>query len=200
MPRRRSSRRSRAEPVKPGAKTLLAAAGIWAVTGLHAGANTAAGLDAVSVFNRICYSKVPSTEAVEKMALELGWNLLVPKDMEAFGKPDEFSYFRGWDVQVGEQVLPGRADPARGCRLARAVSGVCQGNGNLVHAGAGRRRQDVGGAMRELAGRALTGGRPGPGTRYFCSTPVRQATADSNNRIEGIGRNACTTEHQWCRG
>jgi hypothetical protein len=57
----------------------------------------------VSVFNRICYSKVPSTEAVEKMALELGWNLLVPKDMEAFGKPDEFSYFRGWDVQVGEQ-------------------------------------------------------------------------------------------------
>jgi hypothetical protein len=51
----------------------------------RAGAN-AAGLD-LSVFNRICYSKVP-TEAVEKMALELGWNA-VPKDMEAFGKPDE---------------------------------------------------------------------------------------------------------------
>jgi len=142
--------------VKPGAKTLLAAAGIWAVTGLHAGANTAAGLDAVSVFNRICYSKVPSTEAVEKMALELGWSLLVPKDMEAFGKPDEFSYFRGWDVQVGEQFYRvGLTQRGVAGSLAEQFPAFAKGTVTscTLVLGDEDAAQDVDGAMRELAGK-----------------------------------------------
>lgn len=65
-------------------------------------AATGEGLDPVSVFNRVCYSKVPSTQAIEDMALELGWKLLAPSEMIAFGKPEQFSYFKGWDVQIGE--------------------------------------------------------------------------------------------------
>ncbi len=60
------------------------------------------GLDPVSVFNQVCYSKVPSTKAIEDMALELGWKFLSPSEMTAFGTPDQFSYFKGWDMQIGE--------------------------------------------------------------------------------------------------
>lgn len=142
--------------MKPGVKTLLAAAGISALAVPSAGANAAAGLDAVSVFNRICYSKVPSTEAVEKMALELGWNLLVPKDMEAFGKPDEFSYFRGWDVQVGEQFYRvGLTQRGVAGSLAEQLPAFAKGtvtSCTLVLGDEGS-KQDVASAMRELAGK-----------------------------------------------
>ena len=119
-------------------------------------ATASEGLDPVSVFNRICYSKVPSTEAVEKMALELGWSLLVPKDMEAFGKPDDFSYFRGWDVQVGEQFYRvGLTQRGVGGSLADQFPGFAKGtvtSCTLVLGDDGN-KQDVAKAIRELAGK-----------------------------------------------
>jgi len=60
-------------------------------------------IDTVSVFNQICYSKVPSLQAIRDMALELAWKPLDNDDLAAFGNRENLVSLEGWDVQVGEK-------------------------------------------------------------------------------------------------
>lgn len=64
---------------------------------------TSEPIDTVSVFNQICYSKVPSLQAIRDMALELAWKPLDNDDLAAFGNKDNLVSLEGWDVQVGEK-------------------------------------------------------------------------------------------------
>jgi len=60
-------------------------------------------IDTVYTFNEICYTKVPSIEAIRDMALKLAWKPLDNEALSAFGDKDELSVLDGWDVQVGEK-------------------------------------------------------------------------------------------------
>lgn len=87
-------------------RTFAAIVALLGLGTIHASAEQGPELrqiDTVSVFNRICYSKVPSLQAIRDMALELAWKPLDNDDLEAFGNKDNLVSLEGWDVQVGEK-------------------------------------------------------------------------------------------------
>lgn len=81
--------------------------GLVAVSGLtvsaHAEQAAPGQIDTVYTFNEICYTKVPSIQAIRDMALELAWKPLDDEALSAFGDKEKLTVLDGWDVQVGEK-------------------------------------------------------------------------------------------------
>ncbi|MEL7454207.1 MAG: hypothetical protein AAGJ50_12635 [Pseudomonadota bacterium] len=67
--------------------------------------NTDANPDPVFVFNRICYSQVPSVQAIRDMSVKLAWKAMPAIDVEQFKSVDNPASLDGWDVQVGERLF-----------------------------------------------------------------------------------------------
>ncbi|MEM1318029.1 MAG: hypothetical protein AAGF29_07180 [Pseudomonadota bacterium] len=61
--------------------------------------------DPVFVFNRICYSQVPSVKAISDMALKLAWKPLPRTEAEEFRSYPDTTTLEAWDVQVGERLF-----------------------------------------------------------------------------------------------
>ena len=61
--------------------------------------------DPVFVFNKICYSQVPSVGAIRDMATRLAWQALEQSDLKPFAPDPNPEVLEGWDVQVGKKFF-----------------------------------------------------------------------------------------------
>jgi hypothetical protein len=78
--------------------------GLLAALGLAVPAHAASDeADPVEVFNKVCYSQVPSVEAIQAMARELLWEPLEAADLKEFSPDPDPEVLEGWDVQVGKR-------------------------------------------------------------------------------------------------
>lgn len=61
--------------------------------------------DPVFVFNKVCYSQVPSIGAIRDMATRLAWQALEKADLKPFSPDANPEVLEGWDVQVGKNFF-----------------------------------------------------------------------------------------------
>ena len=61
--------------------------------------------DPVFVFNKVCYSQVPSIGAIRDMATRLAWQALEQSDLKPFSPDPDPEVLEGWDVQVGKKFF-----------------------------------------------------------------------------------------------
>lgn len=61
--------------------------------------------DPVFVFNKVCYSQVPSVGAIRDMATRLAWQALEKSDLKPFSPDPDPEVLQGWDVQVGKKFF-----------------------------------------------------------------------------------------------
>ena len=61
--------------------------------------------DPVFVFNKVCYSQVPSIGAIRDMATRLAWQALEKSDLKPFSPDPNPEVLEGWDVQVGKKFF-----------------------------------------------------------------------------------------------
>ncbi|MEM9470680.1 MAG: hypothetical protein AAGA00_01900 [Pseudomonadota bacterium] len=61
--------------------------------------------DPVFVFNKVCYSQVPSIGAIRDMATRLAWQALEKSDLKPFSPDPDPEVLEGWDVQVGKRFF-----------------------------------------------------------------------------------------------
>ena len=61
--------------------------------------------DPVFVFNKVCYSQVPSVGAIRDMATRLAWQALEKTDLKPFSPDPNPEVLVGWDVQVGKKFF-----------------------------------------------------------------------------------------------
>lgn len=61
--------------------------------------------DPVFVFNKVCYSQVPSIGAIRDMATRLAWQALEKSDLKPFSPDPDPEVLEGWDVQVGKKFF-----------------------------------------------------------------------------------------------
>ena len=61
--------------------------------------------DPVFVFNKVCYSQVPSVGAIRDMAIRLAWQALEKSDLKPFAPDPNPEVLEGWDVQVGKKFF-----------------------------------------------------------------------------------------------
>ena len=61
--------------------------------------------DPVFVFNKVCYSQVPSIGAISDMATRLAWQALEKSDLKPFSPDPNPEVLQGWDVQVGKKFF-----------------------------------------------------------------------------------------------
>lgn len=61
--------------------------------------------DPVFVFNKVCYSQVPSVGAIRDMAIRLAWQALEKSDLKPFSPDPNPEVLEGWDVQVGKKFF-----------------------------------------------------------------------------------------------
>jgi len=62
-------------------------------------------VNAVFVFNRVCYSQVPNIEAIEAMSRKLGWSPLTERELELSAPAGESDRVLGWDTPIGERAF-----------------------------------------------------------------------------------------------
>ncbi len=86
-----------------GAVTLVTSHA--AVSGVHAQGPVDDEADPVFVFNKVCYSKVPSIAAIRDMATRLAWQALDKSDLKLFSPDRNPEVLEGWDVQVGKKFF-----------------------------------------------------------------------------------------------
>ena len=88
---------------------LVVAVGVAAIqaTGSHALAQGPVDdeADPVFVFNKVCYSQVPSVGAIRDMATRLAWQALEKSDLKPFSPDANPEVLEGWDVQVGKKFF-----------------------------------------------------------------------------------------------
>lgn len=88
---------------------LVVAVGVAAIqaTGSHARAQGPVDdeADPVFVFNKVCYSQVPSVGAIRDMATRLAWQALEKSDLKPFSPDANPEVLEGWDVQVGKKFF-----------------------------------------------------------------------------------------------
>jgi len=88
---------------------LVVAVGVAAMqaTGSHARAQGPLDdeADPVFVFNKVCYSQVPSVGAIRDMATRLAWQALEKSDLKPFSPDANPEVLEGWDVQVGKKFF-----------------------------------------------------------------------------------------------
>lgn len=90
----------------------LAVASAFVVATMHA---TSSGVNAqgpvddeadpVFVFDKVCYSQVPSVTAIRDMATRLAWQAIEKTDLKAFSPDPDPEVLEGWDVQVGKKFF-----------------------------------------------------------------------------------------------
>ena len=76
-----------------------------AVSGAHAQGPDDDEADPVFVFNKVCYSQVPSIRAIRDMAARLAWQPLEKSDLKPFATDTDPEVLEGWDVQVGKRFF-----------------------------------------------------------------------------------------------
>lgn len=65
----------------------------------------ASDVNAVFVFNRVCYGQVPNIEGIIKMSDELGWSPLSTEELEQLSPASESDKTFGWDTPIGERAF-----------------------------------------------------------------------------------------------
>lgn len=76
-----------------------------ASSGAHAQGPVDDEADPVFVFNKVCYSQVPSIRAIRDMATRLAWQAIEKTDLKAFSPDANPEVLEGWDVQVGKKFF-----------------------------------------------------------------------------------------------
>lgn len=88
---------------------LVAAVGVVAVqatvSSLRAQGPVDDEADPVFVFNKVCYSQVPSVGAIRDMATRLAWQALEKSDLKPFSPDPNPEVLAGWDIQVGKKFF-----------------------------------------------------------------------------------------------
>lgn len=87
------------------ASVLVAVTMQAAGTGAHAQGPVDDEADPVFVFNKVCYSQVPSIGAIRDMATRLAWQALEQSDLKPFSPDPNPEVLEGWDVQVGKKFF-----------------------------------------------------------------------------------------------
>jgi len=86
--------------------TVFAAVATQAtVSGVRAQGPVDDEADPVFVFNKVCYSQVPSIGAIRDMASRLAWQALEKSDLKPFSPDPDPEVLEGWDVQVGKKFF-----------------------------------------------------------------------------------------------
>ena len=62
-------------------------------------------VNAVFVFNRVCYGQVPNIDGILTMADELGWSPLYPGEIKMLATASESDKAVGWDTPIGERAF-----------------------------------------------------------------------------------------------
>ena len=62
-------------------------------------------VDPVRLFNEICYSKVPSVQAIQDMAAQLAWLPIGGEDLKQFTTLENPEKLLGWDVRFSERLF-----------------------------------------------------------------------------------------------
>lgn len=95
--------------VKLGRFAVVAAVGVVALQAMVSGSRAQGPVDdeadPVFVFNKVCYSQVPSIGAISDMATRLAWQALEKSDLKPFSPDPNPEVLRGWDVQVGKKFF-----------------------------------------------------------------------------------------------
>ncbi len=88
---------------------LVAAVGVVAIQATGSDARAQGPVDdeadPVFVFNKVCYSQVPSIGAIRDMANRLAWQALEKTDLKLFSPDPNPEVLEGWDVQVGKKFF-----------------------------------------------------------------------------------------------
>ena len=77
--------------------------------------------DSVFVFNRICYSQVPSIKNIRKFSTQLGWNPMGGEDLKRFTTIDDPAVLEGWDVLLSGRIYRlgvVQGEPAEGMKTS----------------------------------------------------------------------------------
>lgn len=62
-------------------------------------------VNAVFVFNRVCYGQMPNIKGVMTMADELGWSPLYPEELAMLSPSTKTDKAFGWDTPIGERAF-----------------------------------------------------------------------------------------------
>jgi len=62
-------------------------------------------VNAVFVFNRVCYGQVPNIDGIISMSDELGWSPLYPEELAMLAATSESDKVVGWDTPIGERAF-----------------------------------------------------------------------------------------------
>lgn len=62
-------------------------------------------VNAVFVFNRVCYGQMPNVKSVMTMAEELGWSPLFPDELSQLSPASKADKKLGWDTPIGERAF-----------------------------------------------------------------------------------------------
>lgn len=62
-------------------------------------------VNAVFVFNRVCYGQMPNIKSVMTMADELGWSPLYPEELAMLSTASDTDKTFGWDTPIGERAF-----------------------------------------------------------------------------------------------
>ncbi len=62
-------------------------------------------VNAVFVFNRVCYGQMPNVDNVMTMADELGWSPLFPEELAQLSPTTKADKVVGWDTPIGERAF-----------------------------------------------------------------------------------------------
>ncbi len=62
-------------------------------------------VNAVFVFNRVCYGQVPNIDGIITMSDELGWSPLYPEELAMLASTSESDKVHGWDSPIGERAF-----------------------------------------------------------------------------------------------
>lgn len=66
---------------------------------------SATDVNAVFVFNRVCYGQIPNIEGIISMSDELGWSPLSIDELSQLSTVSESDKVFGWDTPIGERAF-----------------------------------------------------------------------------------------------
>ena len=62
-------------------------------------------VNAVFVFNRVCYGQMPHIDGIVTMSDELGWSPLATEELAQLSTSSESDKIFGWDTPIGERAF-----------------------------------------------------------------------------------------------
>ena len=66
---------------------------------------SAKDVNAVFVFNRVCYGQMPNIDGIRTMSDELGWSPLSTEELALLSPPSKSDKVYGWDTPIGERAF-----------------------------------------------------------------------------------------------